>query len=87
METRHSPGTIALTVHADPYNVIIEFYVVDVESPQNAILWRPWLHVMKVVPFTYHQLVRYPTPTSTTGIRRDQAMFRTISAISKKKSG
>ena len=58
MEKRHSPGTVALQVHVDPYNVITEFYVVDVESPQKAIFWRLWLHVMKAKPFTYHQLVR-----------------------------
>jgi len=30
---RHSPGTISLPVRADPYKVITEFYVVDVEPP------------------------------------------------------
>ena len=38
---------VALSVHADPYNVIIEFYIVDVKSPHNTILGRPWLHIMK----------------------------------------
>ena len=55
-ETR-SPGTISLSVRADPYNIITKFYMVDVESPYNAILGKPWLHMMKVVPSTYHQLV------------------------------
>jgi len=47
-------GTISLPVRADPYNVITEFYVVDVESPHNAILGRLWLHMIKVIPSTYH---------------------------------
>ena len=55
----HSPGIISLLVRADPYIVIMKFYVVDVESSHNAILGRPWLHLMKVVPSTYHQLVQY----------------------------
>jgi len=54
----HSAGRVALPVRADPYNVITEFYVVDVESPHNVILGRLWLHMMKVVLSTYHQLVR-----------------------------
>ena len=77
---------VALPVRVDLYNVITEFYVVDVES-HNAILGRPWLHMMKVVPSTYHQLVRYPTSTGTTDIRGDQATSITISAIARKKSG
>jgi len=43
--------------------------------------------MMKVVPSTYHQLVRYPTPIETADIRGDQAMSKTISAIARKKSG
>ena len=50
----HSPGTIALPIHVDPYNVITEFYVVDIESPRNKILRRSWLYIMKVVQSTYH---------------------------------
>ena len=48
------PSTISLLVRTDPYNIITEFYMVDVESPDNAILGRPWVHMMKVVPSTYH---------------------------------
>ena len=60
--------------------------MVDVESPPNAILRRPWLHMVKVVSFIYHQLVQCPTPTGTANIRGNQAMSRTISAIARKKS-
>jgi len=82
----HSPRTISLPVRADLYNVITKFYVLYVESPHNVILERPWLHVMKVVPSTYHQMVRYPTPTGTADIRGDQAANRTISVIAQKRS-
>ena len=36
----HSRGMVALPVCTDPYNVITELYVVDVESPHTAILGR-----------------------------------------------
>jgi len=29
----HSLGTISLPIHADPYNFITEFYMMDMESP------------------------------------------------------
>jgi len=85
--TRQSPGSISLPVRADPYNVITEFYLVDVESLHNTTLRRPWLYMMKFVPSTYHQLVWYPTPTGTTDIRGDEAAAKTISVVAQKKSG
>ena len=78
----HSPGTVAL-----PVRVITEFYVVDMESPYNAILGRSWLHMMKVIPSAYNQLVRHLTPIGMADIRADRAMSRTIFAIATKKSG
>ena len=67
-ETR-SPSITAFLVRADPYSVITEFYMIDVESPHNVILGRLWIHMIKVVPSSYHQLLRYPTLTGTVGIR------------------
>ena len=61
--------------------------MVDVESPYNAILGRPWLYIVKVVLLTYHQLLCYFTPTETTDIRGDQAAARTIFIVVEKKSG
>lgn len=36
------------------------FEVVDGDMGYNIILGRPWLHEMKVVPSTYHQLLKFP---------------------------
>jgi len=36
-----SLSTVSLSARADSYNVITEFYVIDVESQHNAILGRP----------------------------------------------
>ena len=49
-----SSGSISLPVRADPYNVITEFYVMDIPSPHNAILGRSWIHMMQAVPSTLH---------------------------------
>ena len=60
------------------YNIITEFYVIDLESPNNAILGQPWIQMMKAVSFSYHQLLWYPTPSGTADIRVDQEMSRSI---------
>jgi len=72
-----SPGTIALPVRVDPYNVITEFYIIDVESPMDPL--------MKVISSSYHQILWYLTPSRTTEIRGDQALSRIITMIVRKK--
>jgi len=69
-----SPGTVMFPVRADPYNVIMEFCILDVESSYNAILGRSWIYKMRAVPSTHHQLLKYPATIRMADIRGDQAM-------------
>ena len=55
---------------------MIEFLVVDIDSPYQAILGRGWLHAMKAVPSTYHQKLKYVTERGVMEIHGDQAMAR-----------
>ena len=50
----YTPGTVSLLIQADPYNIITELYMIDIESSYNAILGRPWIHIMKAIPSGYH---------------------------------
>ena len=50
----HSPSTVSLSIRTDLYKIIIEFYMIDTESPHNVILERPWIHMMKAIPSSYH---------------------------------
>ncbi|XP_058185912.1 uncharacterized protein LOC131303137 [Rhododendron vialii] len=52
-------GRITLPVVTGSVAYNLEFVVVDAPSPYNAILGRNWLHSIKVVASTYHQVVRY----------------------------
>ena len=54
-------GDIALPVKAGSITQQVIFSVVEDLRPYNAIVGRSWLHVMKVVPSTYHQTVSYLT--------------------------
>ncbi|XP_058180085.1 uncharacterized protein LOC131298624 [Rhododendron vialii] len=51
-------GRITLPVVTGSVTSNLEFVVVDAPSPYNAILGRNWLHSIKVVASTYHQVVR-----------------------------
>lgn len=61
-------GKITLPVSTGSVTLNLEFVVVDVPSPYNAILRRAWLHGMRAVASTYHQVVWY---IRTTGQQED----------------
>ncbi|KAM6593606.1 hypothetical protein CsatA_001309 [Cannabis sativa] len=60
-EQKHSVGEVTRHVYAEGVNLQTKFIVVDSPSAYNAILGRPWIHSMKAVPSTYHQVIRFPT--------------------------
>ena len=54
-------GDITLPVKAGPVVQQVLFLVVEDLGPYNAIVGRAWLHAMKVVLSTYHQMIGYLT--------------------------
>nr|CAN70869.1 hypothetical protein VITISV_029059 [Vitis vinifera] len=59
--TTTSLGDIVLPVQGGPVTLNVQFSVVQDLSPFNVILGRIWLHHMKVIPSTYHQMVSFLT--------------------------
>ncbi|XP_021747717.1 uncharacterized protein LOC110713576 [Chenopodium quinoa] len=60
-EALNTSGEIVLPTFAGGVNLSTHFNVVDCPSAYNAIIGRPWIHRMKVVPSTYHQVIKFPT--------------------------
>lgn len=56
-----SMGHISLPVYTGGINLMVKFLIVDGDSAYNAILGRPWIHAMKSVSSTCHQITRFPT--------------------------
>ena len=54
-------GDVMLPVRAGPITRQVLFLIIGDLGPYNAIMGRAWLHLMKVVPSTYHQMVSYLT--------------------------
>lgn len=59
--TTTSLGDVGLPVQADSITLNVQFSVVEDVSPFNTILGHMWLHYMKVIPSTYHQMVSFLT--------------------------
>nr|XP_043633170.1 uncharacterized protein LOC122604345 [Erigeron canadensis] len=75
-ETKYTVGEIKLPVYVGGMNSMQKFCVVDSLPGCNIILGRPWIHEMKVVPSTYHQCVKLPTPWGVVTVKGDQQEAR-----------
>nr|CAN68845.1 hypothetical protein VITISV_032037 [Vitis vinifera] len=71
-----SLGDIILSVQAGPITLNVQFSVVQELSPFNVILGRTWLHYMKVIPSTYHQMVSFLTNEGQTDLYDSQLAAR-----------
>ena len=69
-------GRVTVKVQAESVSSPTEFWVLNSYSPYTAILRRPWLHKMRVVPSTLHQRLRFPTLDGIMKIRGDQVMAK-----------
>ncbi|XP_074350042.1 uncharacterized protein LOC141689595 [Apium graveolens] len=64
-ETKRTLGEITLPTYAQGVNLLEKFCIIDVDSSYNIIMRRPWMHNLKAVPSTYHQVLKFPTPWGT----------------------
>ncbi|KAL6321835.1 hypothetical protein AAG906_035534 [Vitis piasezkii] len=67
---------IVLPVQAGPVTLNVQFSVVQELSPFNVILGRTWLHYMKAIPSTYHQMVSFLTNEGQTDLYGSQLAAR-----------
>ncbi|XP_038699649.1 uncharacterized protein LOC119996942 [Tripterygium wilfordii] len=80
-------GRIRMPVTAGPRTVEVDFVVIDLPSTYNAIMGRTWLHVMKVVPSSYHQMLKFPFGEKVVEIRGDQAASKECFMAKAKQAG
>ncbi|XP_060210484.1 uncharacterized protein LOC132637412 [Lycium barbarum] len=59
-ETRK--GEMSLPVNIDGTIQQTVFYVIKGDMKYNALLGRLWIHSMRAIPSTLHQLLKFPTP-------------------------
>ena len=69
-------GDITLPVKAESMVQRVFFSVVEDLGSYNAIVGRAWLHAMKVVPSTYHQMINYLTSVGQVDLMSSQLAAR-----------
>ena len=60
------------------------FLVVDAPSAYNMLLGRPSLNAIKVIPFAYHMMIKFPTTSGVGMVRGDQRLVRECYSASMK---
>ncbi|XP_034680117.1 uncharacterized protein LOC117910172 [Vitis riparia] len=78
-----SLGDIVLPVQSGPVTLNVQFSVVQDLSPFNVILERTWLHCMKAIPSTYHQMVSFLTEDEQINLYGSQLAARQCYQIAK----
>ncbi|XP_017256033.2 uncharacterized protein LOC135147082 [Daucus carota subsp. sativus] len=75
-ETKRTMGEITLPTYAQGLNMLTKFLIIDCEITYNVIMGRPWIHDLKAVPSTFHQVIKFPTPWGVQQIRGEQSTAR-----------
>lgn len=61
MEYETTKGEIILLINVDGTILEMKFHVIEGDMRHNALFGRPWIHNMRVVPSTLHQVLKFPT--------------------------
>ncbi|XP_019251204.1 PREDICTED: uncharacterized protein LOC109230132 [Nicotiana attenuata] len=69
-------GEITLPVLAGGVNLETKFHIMDQDIAYNAIVGRPWIHPMKVVPSSLYQVIKFPTSWGIFSILGEQRTSR-----------
>ncbi|XP_060210426.1 uncharacterized protein LOC132637336 [Lycium barbarum] len=71
-DSTSTKGEITLPINMAGTAQQIKFYVIEGDMGYNALLDRPWIHLMRAVPSTMHQVLKFSTLEGIKIIRGEQ---------------
>ncbi|KAH6835709.1 hypothetical protein C2S53_019141 [Perilla frutescens var. hirtella] len=71
-EHKTTLGEITLPTYIEGLNLLTKFQVIDAPSVYSVIMGRLWIHELRAVPSTYHQIMKFPTPWGVRSVRGEQ---------------
>ncbi|XP_024010275.1 uncharacterized protein LOC112085304 [Eutrema salsugineum] len=75
-EKTRTVGTVKIPIYVGGSARMIKFLVLNKPAIYNAILGTPWLFDMKAVASTFHQCVKFPTPSGIFTLKGSQTASR-----------
>lgn len=82
-------GMVVLPVYAADRVIMVKFLVVDTPSAMNVIMRREWIHAVRGIVSTLHQVMRCQSPDGlyTIDIKGDQSQNRRCYIVENKEGG
>ncbi|XP_059302101.1 uncharacterized protein LOC132054039 [Lycium ferocissimum] len=81
MASETTKGEISLPVSIEATIQQTLFYVIEGDMKYNALLGRPWIHSMRAVPSTLHQMLKFPTLGEVKTVRGEQPAAKEMFAV------
>ncbi|XP_070010670.1 uncharacterized protein [Nicotiana sylvestris] len=72
MASETTKGEIFLPINVAGTLQDTRFHVIEGDMRYNALLGKPWIHNMRVVPSTLHQMMKFPTENGVKIVHREQ---------------
>ncbi|XP_070049292.1 uncharacterized protein [Nicotiana tomentosiformis] len=72
MASETTKGEIVLPINVAETIQKTKFHVIEGNMRYNALLGRPWIHNMRAVPATLHQMLKFPTPDGVKMVYEEQ---------------
>ncbi|XP_070036106.1 uncharacterized protein [Nicotiana tomentosiformis] len=83
MASKTTKGEITLPANVAGIIQETKFHVIEVDMRYNALLGRPWIHNMRAVPLTLHQVLKFPTLEGVKTVYGEQPTAKEIFAVDK----
>ncbi|XP_060183109.1 uncharacterized protein LOC132613071 [Lycium barbarum] len=81
MACETTKGEITLPINMAGTMQQTKFYVIEGDIGYNALLGRPWIHLIKAVPSTMHQALKFPTSEGIKTVHGEQQAAKNMFAV------
>ncbi|XP_059285871.1 uncharacterized protein LOC132039401 [Lycium ferocissimum] len=81
MACETTKGEITLPINMAGTTQQTKFYVIEGDMGYNALLGRPWIHLVRAVPSTMHHILKFPTPEGIKTVRGEQQAAKKMFAV------
>ncbi|XP_070017312.1 uncharacterized protein [Nicotiana sylvestris] len=81
MASEMTKGEITLPVNVASTTQNVKIHIIEGDMRYNPLLGRPWIHCMRAVPSTLHQMMKFPTKDGIKTVYGEQNEAREMFAV------
>ncbi|XP_060183148.1 uncharacterized protein LOC132613113 [Lycium barbarum] len=81
MACETTKGEITIPISMAGTTQQTKFYVTEGDMGYNALLGKPWIHLVRAVPSTIHHVLKFPTPEGIKTVHGEQQAAKEMFAV------